>query len=381
MKINKAILPVIALSLLLTGCNNTSSITTSETNDDIITVTDLLDRSVTVDRDSINNVVCIGAGALRLYSYIGDMSMLSGVEKVEQGFLISIRPYQMVNSELFTSLPLCGQGGPTGSADAEAILNCNPDIIFSLYTSDSASMDTLQEKTGVPVVTLSYGNEEAFDNDIETSLTLMGEILNKQTRAEELTTYIEDIKTDLNNRTKDIPDSTKPSVYLGCQTNYGTHGFESSTADYTLFNASNIKNVLDVNGFEGYQKSIDLELIVEMDPDKIILDAGGLDVFKTQYADSTKAEVYNNLSAIKNGEVYLQMPYNAYYTNLEIAYCDAYYDGIVSFPEAFSDITIEEKSNEITKKFLGVDYYQEIADSMYGGYQKLDIPENWPVNE
>lgn len=39
-------------------------------------------------------------------------------------------------------------GGPQGSADAEKILKLNPDIVFSLYTSDKAAMDDLQQKSG-----------------------------------------------------------------------------------------------------------------------------------------------------------------------------------------------------------------------------------------
>ncbi|MFA6667041.1 MAG: ABC transporter substrate-binding protein [Bacilli bacterium] len=366
---------LVLLGLIITGCNNTN---TEDKKDEITTVTDLLGREVSLNLDSIKKVVCIGGGALRLYSYIGDMSLLSGVEKVEQGYLISIRPYQMLNEELFKSLPLCGNGGPSGKADAEAILNCDPDLIISLYTQDKAAMDDLSTKTNTPVVTLSYGSNEAFDQNVITSLELLGKIFHKEDRATELTTYINTMKTDLDDRTKDIKDEDKPSIYLGCQSNYGLKGFESSSANYSLFNASNIKNVLDVNGYKGYQKEVDIEKLVVMDPDKIILDAGGLELFKAEYADSTKATVYNSLSAIKNGEVYLQMPYNAYYTNLETAYCDAYYDSIVSFPEQFKDINIENKANEITKMFLGTEFYSRIADEMYGGYQKLSIPTVWP---
>lgn len=365
------------MGLAVTGCGSTNTPIIPETNE--ITITDMLNREVTLNTSKIKKIVCIGAGALRLYSYIGDMSLLSGVEKVEQGYLISIRPYQMANETLFKSLPLCGNGGPTGSADAEAILNCDPDLILSLYASDKSAMDELQTKTATPVVTLSYGNKEAFDDNLLTSISLLGTILNKKERANELVSYIQNIKTDLNNRTKNIKEEDKPSIYLGCQSNYGLKGFESSSADYSIFNVFNIKNVLDINGYKGYQKEVDIEKLVVMDPDKIILDAGGLELFKNEYSDSTKATIYNSLSAIKNGEVYLQMPYNAYYTNLEIAYCDAYYDAIVSFPNQFKDIDIKEKSNEITKMFLGTEFYSTIADEMYGGYQKLSIPKTWPV--
>lgn len=47
------------------------------------TVTDLLGREVTVP-EKINRVVCIGAGSLRLYTYVGDLSKLVGVEDVDR---------------------------------------------------------------------------------------------------------------------------------------------------------------------------------------------------------------------------------------------------------------------------------------------------------
>src|SRR5574344_2837460 len=138
---------LVLLGLMTTGCNGTETPVTPE--EETTTVTDLLGREVTLNLDEIKKVVCIGGGALRLYSYIGDMSLLSGVEKVEQGYLISIRPYQMLNEELFKSLPLCGNGGPSGNADAEAILNCVPDLIISLYPQDKAAMDDLSTKTKI----------------------------------------------------------------------------------------------------------------------------------------------------------------------------------------------------------------------------------------
>ena len=48
-----------------------------------ITVTDLIGREITVTPGSYQRVVCIGAGALRLYSYIGDAALLCGVEDID----------------------------------------------------------------------------------------------------------------------------------------------------------------------------------------------------------------------------------------------------------------------------------------------------------
>lgn len=348
------------------------------------TVTDLLGREVTVP-EKINRVVCIGAGSLRLYTYVGDLSKLVGVEDIDRdgkdfNGVLSIRPYKMVNKDLFKSLPSCGKGGPQGSPEAEKILALNPDIVFSLYTSDKAAMDDLQQKIGKPVVVLSYGKTEAFDANVKKSIALLGDILNRKERANELLSFISDTETYLSSIGEGIDNSKKATVYLGCQSNYGTHGIESSSANYSIFDVSKIRNVLDEyvgkNGetFKGYQKSVDWEILVEMNPQRIILDAGGLEHLKAQLKE--KPEIFNRLSAFKNGEIYLQMPYNAYYTNLETAYADAYFDAWVQYhdiaPEKLN-FDYVEKAREIYTLFLGKDCYDDVTAQMYGGFQKLDI--------
>lgn len=221
---------------------------------------------------------------------------------------------------------------------------------------------------------LSYGKTEAFDANVKKSIALLGDILNRKERANELLSFISDTETYLSSIGEGIDKSKKATVYLGCQSNYGTHGIESSSANYSIFDVSKIRNVLDENGYKGYQKSLDLEKLVKMNPQRIILDAGGLYILKTQLKG--KPEIFNNLSAFQNGEIYLQMPYNAYYTNLETAYADAYFDAWVQYhdiaPEKLN-FDYVEKAREIYTLFLGEDCYDDVAAQMYGGFQKLDI--------
>ncbi len=335
-----------------------------------IVVTDMLGREVTVPKE-VRRVVCIGAGALRLYSYVGDMSLLCGVESCERGFLISERPYQRVHEELFLSLPNIGAGGPGGSPDAEAVLASAPDLIFSLYTADSSAMDELEKKTGIPVVVLSYGETEAFDEDIFDSLTLMGQILGREERAAEVVDFIKGIRQDLAARTAGLEAEEKPRVYIGCHSKYGTHGIGSSVAGYSLFEAVGARNVLDEAGYKGYQNNIDLESLSVLDPEVILLDAGGLSVFLEEYGE--KREVIETLGAFQSGEVYVQMPYNAYYTNLEIAYTNAYFIGKMLYPERFSDIDLEIKGNEIFEALLGESCFDELLSGMPYVYEKLNM--------
>ena len=99
---------------------------------------------ITVKPGSYQRVVCIGAGALRLYSYIGDVSLLCGVEDIDNETLSErpkmfdsvARPYVLAHSDMFASLPSCGVGGPNAqSPEAEKILTCEPDIVISPFTA------------------------------------------------------------------------------------------------------------------------------------------------------------------------------------------------------------------------------------------------------
>ena len=139
---------------------------------DEITITDMIGREVTVVPGSYQRVVCIGAGALRMYSYIGDVSLLAGVEDIDNTTLAErpkmfdsvARPYVLAYADTFNTLPSCGVGGPMAqTAEAEKILSCNPDIVISEY-EDVEKEDALQEQLGVPVITLKAGGKGVFDD-------------------------------------------------------------------------------------------------------------------------------------------------------------------------------------------------------------------------
>ena len=73
------------------------------------------------------------------------------------------------------------------------------------------------------------------------------------------------------------------------------------------------------------------------------------------------------------------MAYNAYYTNIEISLINTWFNAKIVYPEIFSDIDKKEKTNEVTKAFLG----KELADEIYaypnsfGGYKKMNT-ETFP---
>jgi iron complex transport system substrate-binding protein len=89
-----------------------------------------------------------------------------------------------------------------------------------------------------------------------------------------------------------------------------------------------------------------------------------MDLVNEQYAQNP--DFFNSLQAVQNKQVYSQLAYNNNYTNIEIALADAYYAGTVIYPDAFSDINIDEKADEIFEFLLGEKIYSQYVDAGQG---------------
>lgn len=346
-----------------------------------ITVTDMIGRKLTVTPGSYTRVVCIGAGALRMYSYIGDVSLLCGVEDIDnltleerpKMFDSVARPYVLAYGDVFSTLPSCGVGGPNAqAAEAEKILSCNPDIVISEY-EDVEKEDALQEQLGVPVVTLKSGPNGVFDDAFSQSMTLLGQIFGEEEKAEALVSFIAAETAEIAERTASIADEDKPAVYVCGLGNWGTTNHLMTSQTYASFEVANIRNVVTDLGANGVQP-IEEEKFVALgaDMDIIVMDAAAVKNIKPLYQEDPT--MFDSCKAWQTGEVYLEMAYNAYYTNYEIALINTWFIAKSVYPDLFADVDITAKTNEITSAFLGKELADEIfaCPSSFGGYQKID---------
>lgn len=346
-----------------------------------ITVTDMIGRELTVTPGSYTRVVCIGAGALRMYSYIGDVSLLCGVEDIDnltleerpKMFDSVARPYVLAYGDVFSTLPSCGVGGPNAqAAEAEKILSCNPDIVISEY-EDVEKEDALQEQLGVPVVTLKSGPNGVFDDAFSQSMTLLGQIFGEEEKAEALVSFIAAETAEIAERTASIADEDKPAVYVCGLGNWGTTNHLMTSQTYASFEVANIRNVVTDLGANGVQP-IEEEKFVALgaDMDIIVMDAAAVKNIKPLYQEDPT--MFDSCKAWQTGEVYLEMAYNAYYTNYEIALINTWFIAKSVYPDLFADVDITAKTNEITSAFLGKELADEIfaCPSSFGGYQKID---------
>jgi iron complex transport system substrate-binding protein len=279
------------------------------------------------------------------------------------------RPYTLANPGLL-DLPVIGAGGPDSTPDAERLLAVAPDVIFVNQIADAGGADRLQAATGIPVVVVSYGSLGTLDEPFFTSMELIGEVLGTSGRAAEVVTYIRDALEDLATRTADVPDDAKATAYVGALGFKGARGMESTQPRYLPLAAIGAMNVA-ASVEQTSAVMIDREQLVAWDPDHIFLDLGGLALVR----GDVRADrgFYEGLTAVREGRVHAQLPFNNYSTNVEVAIADAYYAGTVLFPERFVDVDPAGKADEIATVLVGEPVYERLT-AIYGqGFGALDL--------
>lgn len=371
---------VLALLPLLVGCNNSSGTSSSSTEKEEVTIVDGQGRTVTYNKNKVSKVICIGAGALRYYSYIGDVSNIIAVEEIDSatsfGVGQALRPYYMAGYDHFKTLSTIGKGGPMAQvADAEKLAAANPDIIVSFLGGDANN--ELQNTIKKPVIGLKQGGDGIFDPVTLNSFKVLGDVFNKKERYEELSTYINSCKLDFSGLVE-----TVETYYCGGIGNWGTTSMYGSMLGFPVFKYAKVKSAIDDMEFKdkdgnpvakGKQVTLDMEKLTKANPDHIFMDTAGLNGFIDDYNKEGNKAKYDALKAFQNGETYQLMPYNAYYSNLEVQLMSTYYVASIAHPSFH--VELDNKMNEITKKFLGKEMYNDIKAHPYGngGYQKVDL--------
>ncbi len=348
MKKTIAILLLLVMVLSLAACNNAA--TTGER-----TIVDAKDREVSIP-ENVKSIVCVGVGALRYTCYMGCADLVVGVEDYEVKADMS-RLYNYVNFDKFKDLPVTGTNGVPNT---ESIIEVAPEVIVMSF-SGSVDADELQQKTGIPVVVVP-GSDTTLDENAYETFRIMGELYNKEEKANELTAYLKNLEKDLKDRTSGVAEADKPTVYVGGVSFKGHHGFEGTEAGYGPLALIGAKNLADTTGQTG-AFNIDVEQVLSWDPDVIFLDFNGMALINADYVENP--DFYNSLSAVQNGKVYSQISFRSYASNLETALADAYYAATALYPEQFADVNLEEKVGEIFTMLLGTNPYEDLKEAGY----------------
>lgn len=337
-------------------------------------VVDAAGRTVTVP-DTVRRVICSGSGCLRLLTYLQAQDLAVAVDDIEgKRSRFDARPYALANPQ-FKTLPVFG--GFRGQDNPELILTLDPapQVIFKMVGTGRGTSgldpDELQGRTGIPVVALRAGNLHERRDELSAALRLMAAVLGREARAEAVLAFFDRTMADLQGRTGDIPEKSRPAAYVGGIAYAGPHGFQSTEPGYPPFRLVNVENLAARDGdtATGGVRDISREQLIAWNPNRLFLDlstlqlgeaAGGLHELRTDPA-------YRTLAAVRSGRVYGLLPYNWYGQNLESILANAWFIGTLLYPDRFADIDPIAKADEIFAFLVGKPLFAEM-NRRFGGH-------------
>ena len=328
------------------------------------TITDRAGRQVEIPVQ-VDTIVCLGSGAPRIAAYLQVTDRMIGAEECDTGDATVRRDYSWVYHQELKDLPVVGVGGGSGqnNAYAEQIIELQPDVILAGFTAESA--DELQNITGIPVVSVYYSSINFVDESFYDAIRIFAEVVGAQERCDQVLGFIDACKADLTQRTSGYADEEKPTCYTGAVTFSGRHGFCGTYANFGPFLAVDARNVADevegVNYFE-----TDFEQVLVWDPDIIFLDPGNMDMVNEEYA--TNPDYFRNVRAVQEGNVYTMPSFNNASTNITYCLMNGYWTGMVLYPEAFADLSMEAVADKVLTFLLGENYYDDmVQQGLYYG--------------
>jgi iron complex transport system substrate-binding protein len=329
-----------------------------------VSVTDMRDRSVTIPK-RIDSVIALGAGSLRLVSYLDAENMVIAVENAGHGRektphdFFSLATYRLAFPE-FRDLPDIGS-----AENHEAIIAADPDLIIS-STVDVNQLDQLQNTLGIPVIAVNV-DVELYDAELfYDQLNMLGMILGKEERAEELVGGIQAAMADVERRTAEVKGPER--AYAGGMMFYGPADLLRTTGDYLPFDLTAAQNVMPTNptgNLQPYMTS--LEDLIAAAPDYIFIDAANVRLSESGFRENRRV-LEEQVPAFKNRDVYTTFVYKYYGTNWENQLINVYYVGKILYPDLYDDIRIRQKAEEIWDLFFGVplDFADVIAQQRTG---------------
>ncbi|MFW6269484.1 MAG: ABC transporter substrate-binding protein [Bacillota bacterium] len=356
----KIIMLILVLSILIPLNSQSSAAETGNTK----VITDMADREITVP-DEINRIIAAGAGTLRQVIYIDGIEKIVGVEQQEkeENWFPS---YSVAYPEL-KELPAIG---PQHGGDAELIVSREPDIIF--YRGDPGDANNLQQKTGIPVILIKLGDFYNNRNTLYDAWSLIGEVLNRKERADELIDYTENLIKTFNKNTENLKQEKKPRVFSGAISHRGGHGLASTKIPFPPFRFLNLKSNITEKNYEDVTSIIiNREKLLSWNPEFIFVDCENLNLVKRDIKDHPE---YSSIQAINNHDIYGILPYSIYNRNQVNILINTFFIGKTLFPDQFKGIKIEEKADEIFNKFLQRSIYHKLKE-IYPAYEKIDPEE------
>ncbi|MEA1960978.1 MAG: ABC transporter substrate-binding protein [Bacillota bacterium] len=280
---------LIGMLTALTGCgDNNAGEKTGER-----TVVDQRGKTVVVpEADQIKKIVTLPIPMPSIiYAVDGSGERIVGMHPKSQtaaadSMLAELAPELLEDSTAFV------QEGFT--VNIEELLKLDPDVVFQ-WNHQPDEIKKMEE-AGLTVIGIDYGSQE----NLEGWIKLVGDLLGKEDRAEELVTAQHKTLDYINTKLADLPEEQRIRVFYLAGENLTTCG--KGTYNQFWMESTGAKNVAQETS--GWGKAVNMEQILAWNPEIIYIgnfcDLQPKDILENKIA----GQDWSQVEAVKKGQVY-----------------------------------------------------------------------------
>lgn len=337
-----------------------------------ITVTDLRDKEVTLDVP-VEKMVLQWSGAggafLTLFALEGKDAPKK-IAALDTTLKVNRMDIWEKFTEAFPEMKDIPEVGDTVDLSTEKVISIKPDVVVVPLNGYNQAPDIYKnlEDADIPVVVIDY-HSETLENHTK-SIHLMGKLLGKEVRAQELADYYSQELDKVNLRLKDI-SKEPPAVYVECGSLGPSEYGNSYGSEYMwggLIDKCRGTNIAKEAVAAGKATAINPEFLFKQNPDLIIITGSYWPAapdsmrlgYNTTYERSleslkafTKRPGWDTLDAVKNDRVYGI----SHVLSRDIwDFVGNQYFAKLFYPEEFKDLDPEENLKAFYKEFMPVEY-------------------------
>lgn len=312
------------------------------------TVTDLTGKKVTIkDNPSRIAIVPIPWASLT-YLVDGDSSKIIGMnpsskEAYDISILKDLAPNMKKVNTAFVDSDF--------NISYEELALLKPDIVI-VWDFQNDAIEKLA-KLKIPAVAIKYGTLE----DVQEGIKLLGDILNKQEKAQKLISYHKDTNKYFASKTEKLANTKRKKIlYL-------------KDSQLTVANGKSVNNIMiDMAGgvnvakdiTTGHWSKVTMEEVIKWDPDIIIL--SNFDKFLPEdiYNNKFEGQDWSKISAVKNKKVF-KAPIGIYRWDAPSAETPLMIKWIakVANPELFNDYNMRKDIKDFYLEFFNYELSDE----------------------
>lgn len=330
---------LIAMLTALVGCEDKNT----ETKIAKRTIVDQRGQTITVpEADQIKKIVTLPIPMPSIiYAVDGSGDRIVGMHPKSQtaaadSMLAKLAPELLEDSTAFV------QEGFT--VNIEELLKLDPDVVFQ-WNHQPEEIKKMEE-AGLTVIGIDYGSQE----NLEGWIKLVGELLGKEHRAEELLQYQHKTLDYIKSKLADLPEEQRARVFYLAGENLSSCG--QGTYNQFWMESTGAKNVAEETS--GWGKAVNMEQILAWNPEIIYIgnfcDLQPEDILENRMS----GQDWSQVEAVKQGRVY-KIPLAGYRWDPPCVESPLMFKWLaqIQHPEIFNDYSMKDELK---------DFYTEIYD-------------------